>query len=714
MKRFLIVLVLLLALLALAPFAAFYTVRAYYEPGLPDISGIRDIPMGRPVRVLSADGKLLAEYGVERRTPLPLTAFPRQVIDAFLAAEDDNFYQHPGVDWKGIARAGLHYAQTHVRSQGGSTITMQLARNLFLTPEKSWERKVREILLAMKIERELSKDEILEIYLNRIFLGTRAYGVGAAAKVYFGKDVQQLTLAEAATIAGLPKAPSQLNPIVSPGKAQARRAYVLGRMRQLNMISDVAYQEAMVEPMLAFEHTAMPEVDAPDMAEMVRQELLARYGETVYTSGYTVTTTLDSRLQEAANQAVRTNLLTYEERHGWDGPDARAGTGTPAELLASAPRWPDLEPGIVEGFTGGELTLDTRDAGRLTLPARASAWAGNVGRRAHPGDRIWLRHAGPERAWRLSNIPHVQGALVSLDADDGAIRAMVGRLRLASRPVQPRGAGVPAGGLELQALPLRLCPGAFGDAGQRLSRRAHRLRKSRRHRMEARELFQALQRADAVARSPGAVAEHRLGAHHRKDRRARWRSKCATRLGLPKERLPASLSLSLGTADLSPLQLARGYATFANGGVVVEPYVISVIQDANGAEVARAKPVRAADPLASRAMDARTIWLIDNIMHDVATRGTAAASNVLQRNDLAGKTRHQQQPARRLVRRFQRAHRDDGVDGLRPARGPGRRRDWRAHRAAGVDRLHARGAGRHAPRSSWPGRRAWRISRSTR
>ncbi|HKJ22146.1 MAG TPA: transglycosylase domain-containing protein, partial [Gammaproteobacteria bacterium] len=292
----------------------------YIAPGLPSVDSLKDFRLQVPLRIFTRDGKLLAEFGEKRRIPVRYKDTPPRMIKAVLAAEDDRFFEHPGVDYQGLIRAAYHLALTGHKTQGGSTITMQVARNFFLSREKTYFRKLSEIILALKIDHELTKEEILELYLNKIYLGHRAYGIGAAAQVYYGTDLDHLTLPQLAMIAGLPKAPSAYNPITDPQRAISRRNYVLRRMHELGFIDDKAYQEGLATPVTASLHTLSPEVQAPYVAEMVRSDLVARYGEDAYTAGYKVYTTIDSDKQAYANQAISEALLEYDRRHGYRGP----------------------------------------------------------------------------------------------------------------------------------------------------------------------------------------------------------------------------------------------------------------------------------------------------------------------------------------------------------------------------------------------------------
>ncbi|HSC47506.1 MAG TPA: transglycosylase domain-containing protein, partial [Gammaproteobacteria bacterium] len=413
-------------------------------PGLPSVDVLKDIRLQVPLTVYTRDGRLLAVFGEKRRIPLDFNQIPKDMVSAFVAAEDEHFWEHPGVDVQGMVRAGVHFALTGERTQGGGTITMQLARNFFLTPEKTFSRKLREVFLAFRIEHELPKQDILALYLNKIYLGERAYGVGAAAEAYYGTDVQHLTLAQIAMIAGLPKAPSGDNPLVNPDRALARRGYVLGRMRDDGAITAAQYSQAMAEADTASFHEPTAEVDSPYMAEMVRDYMVGKYGDDAYTAGYSVVTTIDSRLQPLASKAVRDGLLAYDQRHGWRGAVAH-------EQVPPNASDDDLE-GLVENHdhVGGlypavTLKVDAQDAqfyaegaGRVTVPWDGMKWArryqtasamGPSPKTAADilgvGDVVYLRQ-GDDHRWSLSQVPQAQGALVSLDPVDGAVVALVG------------------------------------------------------------------------------------------------------------------------------------------------------------------------------------------------------------------------------------------------------------------------------------------------
>ena len=413
-------------------------VYLYLAPELPSAETLRDVRLQVPLRVYTRDGRLIAEFGEQRRTPLRLDEVPPRLVQAFLAGEDERFYEHPGVDWQGLTRAVLHLLRTGEKGPGGSTITMQVARNFFLSREKTYIRKLNEILLALKIEREFTKDEILELYVNKIFLGQRAYGVGAAAQVYYGRPAAELTLAQLAMIAGLPKAPSRFNPIADPEQAVVRRNYVLRRMLELGDIDGTEHDEARAAPVTAKVHGLAVEVEAPYVAEMARAHMETAYGDDAYTAGYKVYTTIDSRLQHAADAALRRTLLDYDARHGYRGAERRGGDArSPEDVLEGIPVFGGLLPAVVTSVGEREVAAHARNVGPIELGFDGMEWArpyvdaDRRGRKPESaadvvevGDIIRVRPAG--NGWRFSQLPEVEGALVSLDPDDGAIVALSG------------------------------------------------------------------------------------------------------------------------------------------------------------------------------------------------------------------------------------------------------------------------------------------------
>lgn len=641
---------------------------------LPPVASLREIQLSEPLRIYSADGLLMGEFGAERRISLRYADIPPRFVDAFLAAEDARFFEHPGVDWHGLARAAIRLALTGEKSQGGSTITMQLARNVFLSPERTFTRKFREILLAVRIDEELSKQEILELYLNKIFLGERAYGIGAAALVYFGKPVDQLSLGEIATIAGLPKAPSRDNPRANLQRATERRDYVLGRMAELGKITPEEYEAARNTPLVTRSYRAKLEVEADYVAEMVRAALYERYGEDTYLRGFSVTTTIDARRQQAANRALRNNLLDYDRRHGWRGPEARLGADAlqveAAVALSAYDEVGGLLPALVEGQTEQGLSLRMAES-TVQLSAAGYAWAKLKPGDLQAGDVVRIQRLGEQ--WRLAQIPQAQSALVALDPDDGAIQALVGgfdfhagkfnRVTQAQRQV---GSGFKpflytagmAHGLTPASVLLD-APVVFDDA---------KLESTWKPENYGGDIKGPMRLREALVQSRNLVSIRllqQIGITAARN--------FIPRFGLPADRLPRDLTLALGSAVFTPLELARGYATLANGGFVIEPYFIREIRDNRGEVLFTAEPRRACPDCASQPagvglgadsdagtrpaavgpevepasiqatatqpdVDPRLVWLITDIMRDVVRRGTAAKVAQLGRHDLAGKT----------------------------------------------------------------------------
>lgn len=679
------------ALALVVAIGGFFAIKAWVTPQLPSVESLHEIRLGVPLRVYTRDGKLIGEFGAERREPLRYEQLPKPLVQAFLAAEDDRFFEHAGVDVAGLARAAVILATTGEKRQGGSTITMQLARNVFLSNERSFTRKFKEIFLARKIETELSKEAILELYLNRIFLGNRAYGVGAAASVYYGREVAKLSLGEMALIAGLPKAPSRDNPLNNPVRAKNRRDYVLRRMHDLGYIDDRAWKAATAEPITAFEHAATVDVEGRYVAEMVRAELFARHGEATYTDGYVVTTTLDSQRQQAATAALRGGLLAYEERHGFNGAEAKlpdpvrsllAGNPAAPEVLAQLAARPPvagLLPSAVLGYTPELLRVITEN-GIVELPKKAFAWAGFSDKRQPAvGDIVRVARIGSD--WRLTQVPAVQGALVALDPRDGSVQSLVGgydfflgnfnRVTQARRQV---GSGFKPF-LYTAALSKGFTPASiFLDAPVVFTSsvnpdddwRPGNYEGKFRGPMRLREAL-ALSRNLVSVRVAQAVG-------------IEYTRQFATRFGFEKARLPADLTVALGSASMTPMEQARAYAVLANGGFLVDPYFIDSIRDGSGREIFHARPKRAcpacdapppaapeptldpvtgaviaaapapatpaepSEPLvpeedrAPRVLSADLDYLITSMLHDVVTRGTAPQVKALGRNDLAGKT----------------------------------------------------------------------------
>ena len=636
------------------------------RPTLPSIEVLKDVHLQTPLRVYTRDARLIAEFGEKRRIPLRLDQIPPVLVQAALAAEDERFFEHPGVDWQGLVRAGLYLLRTGEKGPGGSTVTMQVARNFFLGREKTYERKLKEILLALDIERRLGKDEILELYFNKIFFGHRAYGVGAAAQVYYGRPLDELDLAELAMVAGLPKAPSRFNPIVNPQRALQRRNYVLGRMRELDFIDEAAYAEAVAAPINAKWHRPKVEVDAPYVAEMVRAALEEEMGEEVYVGGYRVYTTIDGAPQRAANLALRGALLEYDRRHGYRGPEQRLDPGEPernAQLLSDVPIVGGLRPALVLEVDGQVVTAHAKGVGEIELPWPVLQWARpyvDQNRRgaapktpadvAQPGDLIRVRLT--EEGWTLSQVPEVEGALVALDPQDGAIVALSGGFdfhhskfnRVTQAQRQPGSSFKPfiySAALEhgfTAASFINDAPVVFEDPG---------LEDVWRPRNYSGKFFGPTRLRVALYKSRNLVSIRLLDATGIAQALEHVR-----RFGLDVERLPANLSLAVGSGEVTPLELATGYAVIANGGYRIEPYFIERVEDPEGVVTRRSQPRRvcrecesaAADSVvpdehrALRSVDARNVWLMQSMMRDVVLQGTARRARELGREDLAGKT----------------------------------------------------------------------------
>jgi len=588
-----------LSLLAGLGFIAAY---AYIVPNLPDIEALRDVQLKVPLRVYSKDGLLLAEFGEMKRTPLRYEEFPDLLVKALIAAEDDRFFEHPGVDYKGILRAALHLVRTGERAQGGSTITMQVARNFFLTREKTFLRKFNEIFLAFKIEEELTKQEILELYLNKIYFGKRAYGVAAAAQVYYGKNVDELSLSETAMIVGLPKAPSSYNPIVNPSRALLRRNYVLARMLDLNFITQLEYDNAHAVVDDAVVHGQNLEVDAPYIAEMVRSEMVSRYGNNVYTAGYQVYTTIDSKLQVAANDALRLALHGYDRRHGYRGIIGHVELfnfefETDEEywksILAEQPVQGDLIPAIVFQVEEQSAYAYTADGNVVFMDWPQLEWArryidefntgpklDNAGQILATGDVIYVVPAKKGCSY-LAQVPIVAGALVSLKPDDGAIQSLVGGFdfyqskfnRVIQAKRQPGSSFKPFiysaaldKGFTASSI-INDAPVVFDAPG---------LEDTWRPENYTGKWYGETRLRTALVKSRNLVSIRLL-----RDIGIGYAVRYATRFGFKRENLPRDLSLALGSGSITPLELASGFTVFANGGFKVTPYFIDYMLDSN-------------------------------------------------------------------------------------------------------------------------------------
>lgn len=641
----------------------------YLEPSLPSIENLKSVKFQVPLRVYSRDEKLIAEFGEMRRIPLDYNAIPVPMIQAFLAAEDDRFFEHPGVDYRGLIRAAYQLLLTGERRQGGSTITMQVARNFFLSSEKTFTRKFSEIFLSLRIEHELTKQEILELYLNKIYMGNRAYGVGAAAMVYYGRSVDQLTLPQVAMIAGLPKAPSRYNPLADPERALERRDYVLGRMAKLGFITDQEEEEAKATPVTAALHTAQTEADAPYIAEMVRAEMFDRYGNDAYTTGFNVYTTIDSHLQSVANRALRNNLQAYDQRHGYRGPEqqfALSGDETDEELdalLRDHRIVGDLLPAIVTGIEEKSATIYLGEGRHESISWEGLAWArqfkseSRVGPKPKttdqiikPGDlvRVRLTETKDGPGLRLAQIPAAESAFISLDPDNGAIQTLVGgydfyhsKFNRVTQAMRQPGSGfkpiIYSAALEAGFTAASLindAPVVFDDPS---------LEGAWRPENYSGKFFGPTRLRYALTKSRNLVSIRLLrsmGIDHALQH--------AEKFGFNPDDLPHNLSLALGSGAVTPLQMASAYAILANGGFKVEPYFVDRIERDNGELLFQATPATVCDgctktdaaelPVAPRVISPQNHYLMNSMMRDVISRGTGIKARSLGRRDLAGKT----------------------------------------------------------------------------
>jgi penicillin-binding protein 1A len=636
-------------------------------PRLPDISSLREVRLQQPLRVLTADGRLMGLFGEMRRTPVPIAAIPEHVKQAFIAVEDARFYEHPGIDFKGISRAVWLLLTTDMpRVPGGSTITQQVARQFFLSPEYSFTRKLTEIFLALRIERTLAKDEILELYLNKTFFGNRAYGVVAAADFYYGKPLAELSIAEAAMLAAIPKFPSTGNPIANRERALVRRNYVLDRMAEVGYIDAKTLAAAKAEPDRAHPHEPAIEVEAPWAAEMARLAAVEILGEEAVQGGYVLRTTIDGRLQAAANDAIRAALIAYDRRHGYRGPEARfeaAVLQDPHERLRRLRQLrtiAGLVPALVLEAEAEGALLELADGQQLWLPFARMAWARpflDVDRRGPSpkqasevvaaGDVVRILRTG-EGEWELAQLPAAQGALAAIEEGDGAIRALVGGFSFAqskfNRAVQsqrqPGSSFKPivyAAAFERGFGPASIvldAPIVHHEAGMETVWRPQ----------NDNQVFNGPMRLrEAMVSSRNLVSVRLLDAIG-----VEYARSYASRFGLAPETLPNNLTLALGSTAASPLAMARAYAAFSNGGFLVEPYLIERLDDAEGRTVVAAQPRRACrecDPrgeaggsVAPRIIEERTAFMIHSLLLDVVKRGTGRAARVLGREDVGGKT----------------------------------------------------------------------------
>jgi penicillin-binding protein 1A len=646
----------------------------YLAKQLPDVDELRSVQLPIPMRIYTSDGQAIAEFGELHRNLIRLNEVPTLMVQAFLATEDQRFLEHHGVDFYGLLRAASEVLVTGTKVQGGSTITMQVARNFYLSREKTFLRKFTEILLSLKIEREFTKDEILELYLNKIFLGNRAYGIAAAAQVYFNKTLDQLTLPEMATIAGLPKAPSAINPLVNPIAAKQRRDHVLARMLELGYLSEPAYQAAIQTPLQTHLDDANSNtmIKAPYVAEMVRDMMYKSFGDDIYTKGYNVYTTLNAAQQIAANKALRTALLAYDHRHGYRGPEKNVGLLNPEKLahilneLHRTSSVNDLQAAIVTMITDQGVIALLANNQSIIIPWEGIAWTlpqldatqlnpppPTLKNKVNVGDIIRVQNQN--HSWQLAQLPKIQGALVALNPQNGAISALVGgfdyNLSKFNRVIQAE--RQPGSGFKPFIYAAALAKGytlanVFNDAplvfdipGRdepwRPQNDTHTFNGPTRLRV-------------ALARSVNLISVRLLQAID-----VPYVLAYAKRFGFDPKKLPRNLSLALGTGEVTPIELARAYAVFANGGFRITPYLINHITDEQGQTIYQAEPKIACEdclsgnttPLsadaketlyAPQAIPTDIAFLTTSALQDVIRYGTGTQAISLGRHDLSGKT----------------------------------------------------------------------------
>ncbi|HEY6239213.1 MAG TPA: penicillin-binding protein 1A [Burkholderiales bacterium] len=628
--------------------AGFVILLAY--PNLPSIEALTAYQPKIPLRVYTADGVLIGEFGEERRSVVRIEEIPPLMKQAILAAEDERFYQHTGVDYHGVLRAAYSNLMTGGKTQGASTITMQVARNFFLSREKTLTRKLYEALLAFKIENSLTKDQILEIYVNQIYLGQRAYGFGAAAQVYFGKTLSQLNTAEIAMLAGLPKAPSSFNPVINPKRAKQRQLYVLRRMRELALLDDEQYEEAQTAQINVKRETATEyEIHAEFVAEMVRQLLYERYPEDIYSRGFRVYTTITRLDQEAAYAALRQGILEYDRRHGYRGPEGFVDLKDSQEedyeeALQDHSDSDDLLPALVLEATPKRVRAYRRGGETVTIAGNGLKFAERMldartpqTRRIRPGAVIRIQK-DDKGDWQIVQLPEAEGAFISVNPQDGAVRSLVGGFDFSrsqynhvTQAWRQPGSGfkpfIYSSALEKGFTSATVINDAPVVVDAALTGGQVWEPKNYDGRYEG-----PMSMRMALAKSKNMVSIRILQAIG-----PQYAQDYITRFGFDADRHPPYLTMALGAGSATPLQMARAFSVFATGGYRTEPYVIQKIVDDRGNVLAEAQPARAGDETL-RVIDARNAFIMDSMMHDVMRYGTGARAMALGRLDLAGKS----------------------------------------------------------------------------
>ncbi|WGS49604.1 penicillin-binding protein 1A [Paraburkholderia sp. D15] len=621
-------------------------------PNLPSLDALTDYRPKVPLRIYTADHVLIGEFGEERRDIVHIQDVPDSLKKAVLAIEDARFYDHGGVDLTGIARAGFVALTNGHATQGASTITMQVARNFFLSSEKTYTRKIYEMLLAYKIESKLTKDQILEVYMNQIYLGQRAYGFASAARVYFGKDMKDLTLAESAMLAGLPKAPSAYNPVVNPKRAKIRQEYILQRMYELHYITQEQYDEASKQPLVVKGAGKEFSVHAEYVAEMVRQMMYAQYREEAYTRGLNVVTTIDSADQDVAYRALRKGLMDYERRHGYRGPEAFIDLPSDADdreqaiddALLEHPDNGEIIAAVVTAASPKQVQATFIDGNVATIQGDGLRFAQfALGPRAQPNQRvrpgaIIRLIKNDDGNWSITQLPQVEGAFVSVIPQDGAIRALVGGFDFNKNKFnhvtqawrQPGSSFKPF--IYSASLEKGLGPATVINDAPLFFSAAETGGQAWEPKNYGGGFDGPMSMRTALQKSKNLVSIRILNQIGTK-----YAQQYITRFGFDADRHPAYLPMALGAGLVTPLQMAGAFSVFANGGYRVNPYLIAEVTDQRGIVVAHAQPLVAAQS-APHAIEPRNAYVMNSLLQSVAQRGTGAKTNVLKRTDLGGKT----------------------------------------------------------------------------
>ena len=623
---------------------------ALIYPTLPTLEVLTDYRPKIPLRIYSADGKLIGEFGEERRAVVKLEQVPKTLINAIVAAEDERFFQHGGVDYLGVARAALSNFTSGGVKQGASTITMQVARNFFLSKEKTLTRKFNEMLLAFKIESSLSKQQIIELYINQIYLGQRAYGFAAAAQIYYGRPLAELSVAQQAMLAGLPKAPSRFNPVANPSRAKLRQQYVLRRMRELGMLTPEQLAKADKEPMVMRQSINEFHVRADYFAEMVRAQMFERYGEDAYTHGLKVYTTLLSEHQRAAYDALRKGVLDYDRRHGYRGPEAYVeltGELTDDKLedaLQDAPDSDEIYPAVVLEAGPKQVRIYRSGGERITISEDGLKFAAKLlGDNVPPTQRIRrgaiIRITKDEKGrWQIAQLPQVESALVSADPRTGAIRALIGGFdfnrnqfnHVTQALRQPGSSFKPfiySAALEkgftaatvINDAPLTFTAAQTGSEPWEPKNYDGKFEGPMRLRT-------------ALTKSKNLVSVRILQAIT-----PQYAQDYISRFGFDPKLHPPYLTMALGAGNVTPMQMLGAYSVFANGGYKIAPYFIDRVEDDKGKVMLANQPVVAGES-AEQVIDSRNAFIMSSLMRDVVRMGTATRAMRLKRNDLAGKT----------------------------------------------------------------------------